>query len=160
MTEGPLTIRRARGRQDVEEIGRLFLEYAESLDFSLCFQGFDEALAALPGCYAEPRGRLLLAQAGDKVAGGVGLRPLDDDICEMKRLYVRPGFRGLKTGRRRAEAIVSAGREIGYGRMRLDTTEAMTAAHALYRQLGFVEIPAYYDNPNEGVHYFELNLDR
>lgn len=155
---GPAVIRPATSADDVAEIAKLFVEYAESLDFSLCFQGFDQELAGLPGAYAPPRGRLLLAEVRGRPAGGVGLRPLEPGVSEMKRLYVRPDFRGLKLGRRLAEAIVAAAREIGYGRMRLDTIETMAEARALYHDLGFVEIPPYYDNPVDGVRYYELDL--
>lgn len=143
---------------DIAEATRLFVEYAESLNFSLCFQGFDAEITAMPGRYAPPRGRLLLARVDSGAAGAVGLRPLDGDICEMKRLYVRPAFRGLGLGRRLAEAILARGREIGYGRMRLDTLQTMTAARALYEDLGFVEIAPYYDNPLDGVCYYECAL--
>ncbi len=105
-----------------------------------------------------PSGRLFLARADGKLAGGVGLRPLRADISEMKRLYVRAEFQGLGLGRRLAEATIEAAREIGYRRIRLDTIANMHAANALYRSLGFAEIPPYYDNPLEGVVYFELML--
>ena len=143
---------------DIEEIRALFLEYGQSLDFNLCFQGFDEELAGLPGAYAPPRGRLLLARADDVVIGGVGLRPLKADICEMKRLYVRPGHRALKAGRRLAEALIAQARAIGYRAMRLDTLPDMTAAQALYATLGFRDIAPYYENPIPGARYCELDL--
>lgn len=155
---GPAVIRPATSTGDVAEIAKLFVEYAESLDFSLCFQGFDQELASLPGAYAPPRGRLLLAEVRDRTAGGVGLRPLEPGVSEMKRLYVRPGLRGHGLGRRLAEAIVAAAREIGYARMRLDTIETMVEARGLYHDLGFVEIPPYYENPVAGVRYYELDL--
>ncbi|MDJ0951417.1 MAG: GNAT family N-acetyltransferase [Alphaproteobacteria bacterium] len=159
MTEATPIIREAHGAADLAEVRELFLEYARSLNFSLCFQGFDEELESLPGRYAPPRGRLLLAEVGGKYAGGVGLRPVDrPDACEMKRLYVRPDFRGLKLGRRLAEAVIGVAREIGYQEMVLDTIESMEEAGALYQSLGFREIAPYYDNPLEGVHYFGLDL--
>jgi len=145
----------AQGPEDLAHIRDLFLEYARSLDFSLCFQGFDEELAALPGKYAPPEGALLLARVDGAVAGAVGLRPLGDGTCEMKRLYVRPEFRGTGAGRRLAERIVAIGGECGYRAMRLDTLASMEAARALYGSLGFREIPAYYDNPLCGALYFE-----
>ncbi len=148
----------AEGAGDLGHVRELFLEYAATLDFDLCFQGFDGELAALPGAYGPPGGRLFLASVDGRLAGGVGLRPLQADISEMKRLYVRPEFQGLGLGRRLAEATIEAAREIGYRRMRLDTISTMTAAQALYRSLGFTEIPPYYDNPIEGVVYFELKL--
>jgi ribosomal protein S18 acetylase RimI-like enzyme len=148
----------ATGAVDIEAARELFLEYAQSLGFSLCFQGFDEELATLPGRYARPRGRLEIARVDGNVAGCVGLRPLDGDRCEMKRLYVRPAFRGHGVGRRLTEVAIAAARAIGYSRIVLDTIESMTTARALYAGLGFREIPAYYDNPLNGVIYAELQL--
>ncbi len=141
------------------EVRALFLEYGRSLDFDLCFQGFEQELADLPGCYAAPAGRILLAVENEEAAGVVALRPLEEDICEMKRLYVRPGWRGRAVGGRLARAIVEEGRRRGYRAMRLDTHDSMQAAIALYRSLGFREIPRYYDNPLPGIHYFERPLD-
>lgn len=143
-------------------VRQLFLEYAESLGFSLCFQGFDVELASLPGSYAPPSGRLLLAyQGGDQdidAIGCVGLRPLADGYCEMKRLYVRPVCRGGGWGRELAGAVIVEAKAIGYRAMRLDTLETMTAARELYRDLGFRPIAAYYDNPIAGAEYLELDL--
>jgi ribosomal protein S18 acetylase RimI-like enzyme len=127
-------------------VRRLFLEYAESLGFSLCFQGFDQELATLPGKYAEPEGTILLAVVDNEPAGVVGLRPLDGTICEMKRLYVHPAHRGLKLGRLLADHILSEARDRGYTHMRLDTLPNMEAARMLYASMGFSVIPAYYDN--------------
>ena len=150
----------AAGAGEIASVKRLFLEYAQSLDFDLDFQDFDGELAGLPGAYAPPAGRLLLARAGGEVAGCVALRPLKEGRCEMKRLYVRPGQRGRALGRLLAEAAIAAAREAGYAAMRLDTHEAtMEAAQALYRDLGFVEIPPYYPSPVERLRYFELNLE-
>ncbi len=148
----------AESAADLGHVRDLFLEYGASLDFDLCFQGFDGETATLPGAYGPPGGRLFLVSVDGRLAGGVGLRPLQADISEMKRLYVRPGFQGLGLGRRLAEATIEAAREIGYRHMRLDTIANMCAAQALYRSLGFAEIPPYYDNPLEGVVYFELKL--
>ncbi len=159
MTADQTVIRDADGPADIETIRTLFVEYGESLNFSLCFQGFDEELAALPGKYAPPGGRLLLAEIAGDTAGVVGLRPVDmDGACEMKRLYLRPAFRGLGLGRRLAETVIAAARKAAYGRMLLDTVETMAEAGALYRDLGFVEIPPYYDNPTPGVHFYALDL--
>lgn len=158
MTAEKITIAPARGPGEVAEVRRLFVEYAESLNFDLCFQGFDQEIDSLAAIYAPPRGEMLLARVGDLVAGGVAVRPLEDDICEMKRLFVRPGFRNLKLGRRLAEAIVAVARGAGYAAMRLDTVETMTEARALYESMGFVPIAPYYHNPVPGVVYYELDL--
>jgi putative acetyltransferase len=155
---GDNVIRPARGAAEVEEVRALFLEYADSLDFDLCFQGFDDEIADFPGRYAPPAGELLLAEADGAVAGAVGARPLDDGVCEMKRLYVRPGFRGRAIGRGLAAAIVDWARQAGYRTMRLDTLGSMAAAQALYRELGFRPTGAYYDNPKDDLFYFELDL--
>jgi len=139
-------------------VRELFREYADSLDIDLCFQSFDEELAGLPGKYAPPAGRLLLAMMADKPAGCVALRPIAGGICEMKRLYVRPEFRAQKVGRKLADAIIGAAQEIGHERMRLDTLSSMHAAIALYESLGFIRIPPYYDNPSGLAVFFELKL--
>ena len=139
---------------EIEQVRSLFQAYAAWLDVDLCLQDFGRELAALPGSYAPPRGRLLLARAGGEAAGCVGLRPLDHDRCEMKRLWVEPGFAGRGIGRRLAETIVAAGRALGYRAMRLDTLpDRQKAARHLYRSLGFREIT---DHPPEGVATFEL----
>ena len=125
----------------------------------LCFQGFERELAELPGCYAPPAGRLLIARVGGDVVGCVGLRPLEPGVCEMKRLWVEPGFAGHGIGRALAESDRRGGAEIGYERMRLDTIpERMPAAQHLYAALGFREIPPYYHNPLAGVVMLELTL--
>jgi len=145
--------------EQIEEARSLFREYQDSLEVDLCFQGFEEELAGLPGAYARPKGRLYVASAGGELAGCVAVRPLGGDgVCEMKRLYVRPRARGHGVGRRLAEAVVAAGREIGYSCMRLDTLGSMTAAIALYRELGFVEIAPYCTNPLAGALFMELRL--
>jgi len=145
----------ADGPDDLAQVRALFLEYARCLNVSLCFQGFEEELAGLPGKYAPPGGALLLARVGGAVAGVVGLRPIGEGVCEMKRMYVRPEFRGTGAGRGLAERIVAIGRDAGYRAMRLDTLAHLTAARALYERLGFREIPAYYHNPLDGVLYYE-----
>jgi ribosomal protein S18 acetylase RimI-like enzyme len=137
----------------------LFLEYARSLDFELCFQSFDAEVAELPGKYAPPKGRLYLARVDGNIAGCIALRPLETDVCEMKRLWVRPAYRGHGVGRALCDRLVDDARQIGYGVMRLDTIGAtMQKAVGLYRALGFREIPAYYDNPIPGALYLELTL--
>ncbi|HEY8257810.1 MAG TPA: GNAT family N-acetyltransferase [Gemmatimonadales bacterium] len=136
----------------------LFEEYAASLGFDLCFQDFEEELATLPGAYGRPAGRLLLALAGSEPAGCVALRSLGPDVCEMKRLFVRPTFRGTGLGRILAERIVAEARLAGYGRMRLDTLASMERARTLYVQLGFTHIAPYRPNPIEGAEFLELDL--
>ena len=137
----------------------LFQQYAGALGFDLEFQGFSRELASLPGDYAPPKGCILLAEKADEVVGCVALRSLGKLICEMKRLYVAPGYRSQKIGRALAEAVIDWARAAGYKRMRLDTIESMTAAQALYRSLGFQPIKAYRYNPLYNPSYFELKLD-
>lgn len=137
----------------------LFVEYAQSLDFSLCFQDFENELQTLPGAYAPPRGRLLVALVDGAPAGCVALRPESGDAAEMKRLFVRPGHRGLRLGRALAEAALAAAREEGYARVRLDTVpSSMAKAIALYEKLGFVDIAPYADNPVAGARFLERQL--
>jgi ribosomal protein S18 acetylase RimI-like enzyme len=145
--------------EQLAQIKTLFLEYAESLGFSLCFQSFDEELASLPGMYAPPEGRLLLAYSDGEAVGCAALHKLEDGICEMKRLYVKPKARGQGIGRRLSEQIIHQARLIGYRRMRLDTVATqMQTAVALYRMQGFREIPPYRPNPIPGALYMELIL--
>jgi putative acetyltransferase len=143
----------------IDQARELFLEYAKSLGFSLCFQNFDREVAALPGSYAPPAGRLFLAECDGQLAGCVALRKLEESICEMKRLYVRPQFRGKRLGRMLTDRILAEARQIGYGRMRLDTVEpVMKDAVAMYRKMGFREIAPYCSNPIAGALYMELRL--
>ena len=170
-----LTFTRAESPTQISQARELFLEYAQSLGFSLCFQNFDKELAGLPGDYAPPAGRLLLAQYENQLAGCVALHKLDSgsgsefchssevsdasEFCEMKRLYLRPSFRGKGLGRALAGRIIAEARQIGYRRMRLDTVEpVMKDAVAMYRRLGFKEIPPYRNNPMTGTLYMELKL--
>jgi ribosomal protein S18 acetylase RimI-like enzyme len=142
----------------MEEVRTLFREYAEATGACECFLGFAKEVAALPGQYAPPAGRLLIAEADSKLVGRVALRKLEGDICEMKRLYVRPDFRTRRFGRHLAESIIAEARRMGYRAMRLDTLPSMAAARALYRSLGFQSIPPYNDNPVAGALYLELKL--
>jgi ribosomal protein S18 acetylase RimI-like enzyme len=149
----------AESPAQIAQARELFLEYAQSLGFSLCFQSFDRELAGLPGDYAPPAGRLLLAEIEGQLAGCVALHKLEDGICEMKRLYLRPQFRGKRLGRALADRIIAKARQIGYQRIRLDTVEpVMKDAVAMYRKVGFREIPPYRANPIDGVLYMELEL--
>ncbi len=169
------SIRDARSSRDVELARTLFVEYAQWLKVDLCFQGFDRELANLPGAYAPPRGRLLLAGGADAAFGCVALRPLDPGSelgCgvaaaevaaevaagEVKRLYVKPLRRGQGWGERLARAIVDEARAIGYRELKLDTLDWMSAARTLYARLGFRECAPYYDNPLPGVVYMSLAL--
>jgi len=145
----------------IEQIRELFLEYARSLDFSLCFQSFDRELRELPGPYAIPDGRLILCRFEGMPAGCIALKKLEPGICEMKRLYVRPEFRGHQLGLKLATHLIREARRAGYHGMRLDTIpSAMHHAVKLYHSLGFSEIPPYYDNPLPQALYMELDLDR
>ena len=162
MSGGEL-IRLAQSARDVIQARELFEEYAASLDVDLCFQNFAQELAELPGAYAPPRGRLLLAGPTALAVGCIALRPLDDDaqrtaIAEIKRLYVRPEARGTGLGRTLVEAIIDEARAIGYRELKLDTLREMKAARSLYAALGFREGEAYYHNPLQGTVYMKLAL--
>ena len=160
MNELSLTkIIRAQSPEDIEHARTLFKEYAAWLEISLCFQNFEKELAELPGEYAPPNGRLFLASRDTCIAGCVALRKIGEGICEIKRLFVRPEFRGQGLGRRLAEAMIREARQLGYKRMRLDTLPPkMNDAIALYRTLGFVEIEPYNNNPVPGAKFMELSL--
>jgi GNAT superfamily N-acetyltransferase len=153
------TIRTMSPADDMEPVRLMFREYADSLGFDLCFQNFEQELAGLPGQYAPPSGCLLLATADDQPAGCVALKKLADGVCEMKRLYVRSRHRGTGLGRTLAEQIIREARRLGYQAIRLDTVPSvMGSAVALYRSLGFRDIPAYCFNPVPGALFVELRL--
>lgn len=151
-----------RDAADLEAARHIFREYAAALGIDLCFQDFDAELAALPGDYAPPRGALLLAWVNGAVAGCCALRPLDSsdyaNAAEMKRLYVRPAFRGLGLGRQLAQSILDTAQLNGYNSVLLDTLDDMENARAMYEDLGFKEIPPYYHNPLAGAHYLKVDL--
>jgi putative acetyltransferase len=148
-----------QSESQIEQVRQLFLEYARSLGFSLCFQNFDQELANLPGDYSPPYGKLLLAEFEGELAGCVALHKLENEICEMKRLYLRPQFRGKGLGRALATRIIAEARDLGYSRLRLDTVEsAMQDAVAMYLKLGFRKIDPYCENPMPSALYMELVL--
>ena len=151
-----------RHEADLLQTKEIFLTYAKAINIDLCFQDFDTELANLPGDYSPPRGALLLAWVDHKLAGCCAMRPLDTvdyaNACELKRLYVRPAFRGLGLGRLLAEGILDAARLADYDCVLLDTLDDMEAARALYEDLGFKEIPPFYFNPIAGSHYLKADL--
>lgn len=155
-----LQVVQAETSEQIVEARTLFREYEAWLGMSLCFQDFENEVASLPGKYAMPKGRLLLAYSDDELAGCIALRPLNEDgVCEMKRLFVRDDFRGQRIGVQLIERLVADAREIGYTAMRLDTLPPkMGKAVKLYESHGFVPIPPYYDNPYDGVLFMELDL--
>jgi putative acetyltransferase len=143
----------------LEDIRALFLEYARALDFNLCFQNFEQELEQLPGLYGSPRGRLILCEVDGKSAACIALKPLESGVCELKRLFVRPEFRGRRLGKRLAEHVIREAHMIGYTTMRLDTIRGtMDNAIALYQSLGFKQIPPYYNNPIPNAFFMELTL--
>jgi ribosomal protein S18 acetylase RimI-like enzyme len=153
-----LNLSKVETEEELAEARTLFLEYASSLGFNLSFQNFDDEIARLPGEYSPPRGCILLASEGAELAGCVALRPLGKTVCEMKRLFVRPQFRGRGLGKTLALAIIEEAGNSGYERMRLDTVPSMPEAIALYRSLGFSEIEPYRHNPIPGALFFELAI--
>jgi carbonic anhydrase len=154
-----LRITQASSKSDIEQARELFQEYEAGLGISLCFQNFAEELANLPGEYAPPRGRLLLAHEFDQLMGCVALRPVGPMTCEMKRLFVRPAYRDRGLGRVLVEAIIEEARKLAYTHLRLDTLPGrMERAIELYRSIGFVEIEPYYDTPVDSTKFMELDL--
>jgi putative acetyltransferase len=157
-------IRAATTPIDIAQARALFEEYAAWLNIDLCFQGFPQELASLPGAYAPPRGMLLLAGSPGAAVGCIALRPLvatgaDAGTAEVKRLYVRPGARGTGLGMRLVQAVIGGAREIGYRELKLDTLEHMAEARALYAKLGFSDCAPYYHNPIEGAVYMARSLE-
>ncbi len=158
-TSGKVVLTEARSPAEIAAVRELFVEYAAWLGFSLAYQNFDEELASLPGKYVGPAGRLLLAKVDDVPAGCAAIRQIEPSVCEMKRLFVRPEFRGRGLGRTLAETLIGDARRMGYSAVRLDTIAGrMGDAMRLYKALGFQEIPAYYSGARDGTVYFELPL--
>jgi ribosomal protein S18 acetylase RimI-like enzyme len=153
-----IRVREASAAPELDLARALFREYQAAIGVDLCFQGFEAELAALPGAYARPAGRLLLAWRGDELAGCGALRPLEPGVAELKRMWTRPDQRGHGVARTVATALLEAARAGRYRTVRLDTLDWMTAARALYASLGFVERGPYYPNPLPGVVYMELAL--
>ncbi|MEM8590590.1 MAG: GNAT family N-acetyltransferase [Pseudomonadota bacterium] len=155
-----LAIAPAASDRDWLEVARLFRAYADSLDFSLEFQCFGQEVEGLPGDYGAPNGAAFLAVQNDRTIGVVAVRPLEPRVCELKRLYITPEGRGQGLGRDLSRRAMDWAKAAGYDAMRLDTHDSMAAAIALYRDLGFVPIPAYNDHRLDGMHYFECRLAR
>lgn len=155
-----VSLRDAAGETDMKTVRTLFREYADWLGVDLCFQGFDDELSGLPGAYQRPEGCILLAESATGIAGVVGVRPVEDDVAEMKRLWVRHGHRGHGLGKRLAEASVAMARDRGYRAIVLDTLSdpRLDAARGIYEAMGFRRTPAYYHNPLEGVLYYRLDF--
>ena len=154
----PIRIAEARWPDDRATVEALFREYVSSLAEDISFQNVDQELGALPGKYARPTGVVLIARDGAQAAGAVAYRMVEPGVCEMKRLYVRPAFRGTGLGRELANELIEDARTCGYRTMLLDTLASMASARALYRDLGFVPVAPYYDNPLPGVMYMALEL--
>lgn len=148
----------ANDLENLENVKILFTEYSNSLNIDLCFQDFNNELKTLPGKYKKPSGSLILGFVDENLAGCVALKKLEDDVCELKRLYVRDKFRGLKIGKILLEEIVKEAKKIGYTYMRLDTLPSMKSAQGLYEKIGFYDINPYTYNPIEGARYMELKL--
>jgi ribosomal protein S18 acetylase RimI-like enzyme len=158
--QGAVSLVEASEPEQIAAVRKLFEEYQKSLSFELDFQCFGHELDDLPGKYAPPGGALILALVNGQAAGCVGLRKLETEICEMKRLFVRPEFQGLGVGGSLVAEVVTAAKAKGYKRMRLDTVASMVSAIALYRKAGFVEIERYCENPLKGAVFMELELAR
>jgi len=151
-------IKEVKGSSDLNAVRILFREYADSLAFDLSFQDFEKEFESLPGRYVFPEGCLLIAENQDGSVGCVASRKIDNGVCEMKRLFVRPEYRGAGIGRMLAMEIIRIAIRLGYSHMRLDTTPSMSTATSLYRSLGFYDTEPYCYNPLPGAVYLELNL--
>jgi GNAT superfamily N-acetyltransferase len=143
---------------EIPQIAEMFREYQRELDVDLCFQDFEHELSTLPGKYGEPHGVILVAEANDVLSGVVAIRPLQDGVCEMKRLYVRPGARRLGAGDALVSALIESARSLGYRRMVLDTLDRLIAAIRLYERQGFTETTDYNGNPLAQVRFFSREL--
>ena len=155
-----MRIKQVSTKTEIEDVRNLFREYELFLDVDLCFQRFEEELASLPGEYSRPGGDLLIGLDGKNAVGCVAVRKRDNDVCEMKRLFVRPEARGTGLGRRLAQEIIVVARELDYSLMLLDTLDRLTEAMHLYQTLGFLRTEPYYENPLPGVVYWELKLNK
>ncbi|RFS13900.1 GNAT family N-acetyltransferase [Emticicia sp. C21] len=153
-----ITIQKIASSEDLEEIKALFREYEKFLGVSLCFQNFEEELAKLPAKYAEPEGAIFLAKVEGKSAGCIALWKLEEGVCEMKRLYVKPDFQGLGLGKKLAQIVIAEAKEKGYKKMKLDTLRRLASANHLYKALQFTETTSYNYNPEDDVAYFEKDL--
>jgi putative acetyltransferase len=153
-----MQITEAKSKAEIEQARNLFREYQAFLNIDLCFQDFEQELASLPGKYAQPSGAILLARVDGELAGCVAVRPIEGDVCEMKRLYVKDKFRGLAIGKKLAQAIIEKAKQRNYKTMRLDTLERLETAMAIYQKLGFKRIEPYYANPLNEVAYWQLEM--
>ena len=153
-----MRIKQAQTEAEIEDVRNLFREYEAFLDVDLCFQSFEQELASLPGEYSRPSGDLLIGLDGVRTVGCVAVRKLDDVVCEMKRLFVKPEARRTGLGRQLVQEVIGVAHELGYSLMRLDTLDKLTEAMRLYETLGFRRIVPYYKNPLPGVVYWELDL--
>lgn len=153
-----MRVKQAQTKTEIDEVRSLFREYEAFLDVDLRFQSFEEELSSLPGKYSRPSGDLLIGLDGERTVGCVAVRKLDDGVCEMKRLFVRPEARGTGLGRQLAHEIIVVARELGYSLMRLDTLDRLEGAMHIYEKLGFRKTEPYYRNPLPGVVYWELDL--
>ena len=158
LPEKQMRVRQAKTKTEIKEVRNLFREYETLLNVDLRFQSFEEELAGLPGKYSRPYGDLLIGLDGERIVGCVAIRRLEDSVCEMKRLFVRPEAQGTGLGRRLAQEIILVARELGYSLMRLDTLDRLTEAMHLYETLGFRRTDPYYENPLPDVVYWELEL--